>query len=72
MNNNFAMLLGSKLLKIDDVYRATGISRTTLTEFYYRRKSNIELKTLKKICDYLQVSLSDLIEYTPKEFTKEA
>ncbi|WP_337588896.1 helix-turn-helix transcriptional regulator [Levilactobacillus koreensis] len=66
MVNNFSTLLGSRLLKIDDVYKATGISRTTLTELYYRRKANVELRTLKKICDYLQVSLSELIEYTPK------
>lgn len=72
MKNNFSMVLGSKLLKVDDVYKATGISRTTLTELYYRRKTNVELKTLKKICDYLQIPLSELIEYTPKELAKEA
>ncbi|AMO30198.1 helix-turn-helix domain-containing protein [Lactiplantibacillus plantarum] len=68
--NNFSKILGAKLLKIEDVNKATGISRTTLTNLYYRRQNNVELNTLKKICDYLQISLSDLIEYIPESIAK--
>ncbi|KRO07547.1 hypothetical protein IV64_GL001474 [Lactiplantibacillus xiangfangensis] len=60
------MILGARLLKIDDVTKGTGISRTTLTNIYYRKSENIELKTLRKICDFLQIPLSELIEYTPQ------
>lgn len=70
MQNNFSMLLGAKLLKIEDVAQATSISRTTLTNIYYRRAENVQLSTLRKICDYLQVSLSDLIEYQPQSVTQ--
>ncbi|MCV3325560.1 helix-turn-helix transcriptional regulator [Pediococcus pentosaceus] len=66
MKNNFSTLLGAKLLRIQDVSRATGISRTTLTNIYYREAKNIQLKTLMGICDFLQVSLSELIEYHPQ------
>lgn len=66
MKNEFSTILGARLLKIDDVSKNTGISRTTLTDFYYMRTKNIQIKTLIKICDYLQISLSDLIEYNPK------
>lgn len=68
--NNFSKILGAKLLKIEDVNKATGISRTTLTNLYCRRQNNVELNTLKKICDYLQISLSDLIEYIPESIAK--
>ncbi|MBF7122495.1 helix-turn-helix domain-containing protein [Pediococcus pentosaceus] len=66
MKNNFSTILGSKLLKIQDVVNATGISRTTLTNIYYMESKNIQLKTLIEICDFLDVSLSELIEYRPQ------
>ena len=37
INNNFSKLLGERLLKISKVSEETGISRTTLTNLYYRR-----------------------------------
>ena len=49
------------------MFKATGISKTTLTDIYYQRAKNVQLDTLMKICDYLQVSLSDLIEYEPQK-----
>lgn len=66
MKNNLSKILGERLLKVSDVFKATGISKTTLTDIYYQRAKNIQLDTLMKICDYLQVPLSDLIEYEPQ------
>ncbi len=66
MKNNLSKILGERLLKVSDVFKATGISKTTLTDIYYQRAKNVQLDTLMKICDYLQVSLSDLIEYEPQ------
>lgn len=65
MKNNFSKILGERLLKISDVHFNTGVSRSTLTELYYKRATNIQLETLVKICDYLQIRLSELIEYIP-------
>lgn len=67
MKNNLSKILGERLLKISDVFKATGISKSTLTDIYYQRAKNVQLDTLMKICDYLQVSLSDLIEYEPQK-----
>lgn len=65
MKNNLAAIMGDRLVTITDVYKATGIARSTLVRLYYRRAKNISLKTLKTLCDYLGVSLSELIEYNP-------
>lgn len=65
MKNNFSKLLGEKLLRMSDVSKATGISRSVLSELYYQRTTNIQLETLIKICDYLEISLSELIDYDP-------
>lgn len=69
MKNNFSKILGERLIKVVDVYNATSISRTTLTNFYYKRSKNIQLETLVKICDYLQIPLSELIEYEPEKLS---
>lgn len=65
MKNNFSRILGERLLKVSDVYKHTRISKTTLTEIYYQRSENIQMSTLVKICDFLDIRLSDLIEYDP-------
>ncbi|MBO1306531.1 helix-turn-helix transcriptional regulator [Enterococcus sp. 669A] len=67
MKNNLSKLLGERLIKVSDVYRETGISKTTLTNLYYQRSTNVQLETLQKICDFLQVPLSELIEYLPEK-----
>lgn len=65
MQNNLAMIMGAKLLSITDVYRATGISRSTLSGLYRRQAKMVQFETLTKLCDFLQIPLSELIEYTP-------
>jgi len=66
MKNNFSRILGERLLSISEVSSGTGISRSTLTSLYYRRTKTIKLQTLMKICDFLNVSLNELVEYDPR------
>ncbi|ANZ58414.1 toxin-antitoxin system, antitoxin component, Xre family protein [Fructilactobacillus sanfranciscensis] len=66
MKNNFSTLIGAKLLNINEVSRATGISRGTLSNIYNKKNQNIQMKTLLKLCDYLNVPLHELIDYQPK------
>ena len=63
INNNFSVILAKKLIKISDVSKATGISRTTLTNLYYRRSQNITFGVLDKLCNYLECSVADLFEF---------
>lgn len=67
MKNNLSTILGSRLMTITELARKTGLSRNTLTEIYYQRAKSVKLETLAKICDALQISLSELIEYEPKK-----
>lgn len=71
MQNNLSMILGARLITITKVHEDTGIARSTLINLYYRRAKNVNIETLRKLCDYLQIPLSDLIEYTPKESVKQ-
>lgn len=67
INNNFSILLAKRLLKISKISEDTGISRTTLTNLYYRRSTQITFDVLDKLCKYLDCSISDIVEYVPDE-----
>lgn len=63
IDNKFSMILGAKRLKITDVAKNTGISRTALTNLYYDRNAAISLDTLDRLCGFLQCGIGDLFEY---------
>lgn len=67
MRNNLSAILGDRLISITSVHTATNIARSTLTDLYYKRSQRVQLDTLKKLCDYLQVPLHELIDYDPTE-----
>lgn len=55
-------LLGEGKLKISDVTRDTGISRTTLTALYYEKGDGISYRVLKDLCVYLGCSVGDILQ----------
>lgn len=61
MKNNMRVILAKKRLKVADVARETGLSKSTLTALYYERTKNPEAETLLKIADYLGVTLDELL-----------
>lgn len=63
--NNVSKIFGERLLSITEVAEATGISRAALTALYYRRTKGIQFETVMKLCDFLDVPLSELLEYKP-------
>ncbi|QQB05685.1 helix-turn-helix domain-containing protein [Macrococcoides caseolyticum] len=67
MKNNFRFLLADKFLKIGDVYEATRISRTTLTNLYYERTQSPDTQTIIKICNFLDVTPNDFFGIKVKE-----
>lgn len=67
MRNNLSKILGERLLSISEVSRETGISRSTLTDLYYRRTKRFDSETIMKLCNYLQIPMSELLEYEPDE-----
>ena len=62
---NISKIFGERLLSITDVSKATGISRTALTAIYYRKNKGVQFETIEKLCDYLQLPMSELFEYEP-------
>lgn len=60
---NFAIILAKKRLKISEVARHTGISRTTLTNLYYNKSGAISFDVLGRLCEFLDCSVGDLVTY---------
>ncbi|WP_304459086.1 helix-turn-helix domain-containing protein [Alicyclobacillus sendaiensis] len=69
---NLAVLLAERGLKIADVWRKTGISRTTLHSLYHNTSTGIQWDTLDRLCSLLRVEPGDLLLYSPFEFQIEA
>ena len=63
IENKFSAYLGKRLIKIKDISHVTGISRTTLTNLYYKRSQRVSFAILNKLCEYLECKLDDIIEY---------
>lgn len=62
MRNNMRLLLAKQRKKTSDVAEATGISKSTLTALYYERAKNPSLETLKKVSNYLGVTLDEFLD----------
>lgn len=65
--NKFAVVLAEKRLRVADVVRATGMSKSTLHKLYNDESSRIDFETIDKLCEFLEVNVGDLFEYKPNE-----
>ena len=60
-------LLWSKKLKMADVVRMTGISKTTIHAMYHDRVTKVDFGVIDKLCNALECSIADLFERVPSE-----
>jgi putative transcriptional regulator len=54
--------MGERRLKIADVCRATGLSRTTVARLYHEDVIKLDLETLEILCDYFNVDIAEMLE----------
>lgn len=72
VRNRFKILLAQKEARdqksytYEDIYEATGISPTTLTNYAKGRVARFDETTLVKLCNWLECDLSDLLVYPPE------
>lgn len=62
IDNNLSMILGQRLEKISILSQNTGLSRSTLTEMYYKRLKGVSLKTLETLCLYFDCDVGDILK----------
>jgi len=54
-------------MKVADVVRATGMSKTTLHKLYNVQSTRIDFETLEKLCVLLNVEVGDLLKFKKNE-----
>jgi len=63
-------LMGERKLRISDVMRDTGISRNALTRIYREEVDRLDLEILEKLCRYLDVEISDMLQLDDEDSTQ--
>ncbi|MEQ5111510.1 helix-turn-helix domain-containing protein [Providencia vermicola] len=64
---HLARMMGEHKLRIADVARETGLSRTTVTLLYKETAQKVDLEALDKLCQLFDCQLSDLLERIPSD-----
>ncbi|WP_151742656.1 helix-turn-helix transcriptional regulator [Acinetobacter sp. TUM15113] len=64
---NLPVLLAERRMKVADVARATGMSKTPLPKLYNGHSTRIDFETLEKLCVLLNVDVGDLLKFKPDE-----
>lgn len=67
MKNKLAVLMAERGLKIADLYRDTGISKTTLMQIANNTGKGIQYETLEKLLDYFDISPNDFLDMKAKQ-----
>ena len=68
---NLPVLLAERRMKVADLIRMTGISKSTMHKIYNEQTSRMDFETMDKICEALNVGVGDLFTYVPNESVEE-
>lgn len=63
IKNNLAVLMEQRQIRVSELSKETGISRTTITSAKFNRGKMIQLNTINKLCQALEVTPEDFFEY---------
>ena len=64
---NLPVLLAERRMKVADVARETGMSKTTLHKLYNGQATRIDFETIVKLCLLLNVEVGDLLKLQVEE-----
>ncbi|KZQ35901.1 MULTISPECIES: helix-turn-helix domain-containing protein [Enterobacter] len=64
---HLARLMGERKMRISDVIRETGLSRTTVTLLYKETALKVDLDAIDRLCDLFNCEIQDLLQKSPAE-----
>ena len=62
LKNNLSAIMGAKRIKIYELEKISGISRSTITRLYYNQTNTVSFNTIENICKALNCTPGDLFE----------
>ena len=65
IENNLSEIAGRKRLKMSEISRNTGIKYPTVQRLYHNKVKSIEFDILNKLCNFLECTPNDILEFTP-------
>jgi putative transcriptional regulator len=60
---HLSRIMGEKRITVAELSRMTGLHRNGISKLYNEETDGVKFETLDKICDVLECSVADLIEY---------
>lgn len=67
---HLSRILGEKRMSQAELARRTGIRPSTISDIYNEMTERLNIEYLDRICEYLDCSIMDLIEYIPNKQKK--
>lgn len=67
---HLSRILGEKRMSQAELARQTGIRPSTISDIYNKMTERLNIEYLDRICEYLDCSITDLIEYIPNKQKK--
>lgn len=62
LKNNLSAIMGANRIKIYELEKISGISRSTITRLYYNQTNTVSFNTIENICKALNCTPGDLFE----------
>lgn len=64
---NLSRVLGEKRINQAELARLTDIRPTTINEYYHELVERVNLDYLDRICEVLECSIEEILEYQPNQ-----
>lgn len=61
--NRLSEIMGRKRLSQKDVVAGTGLSVNTVAGMYHDSSKRVDLDTLDKLCEFLEVGVGEILEH---------
>ena len=68
--NRLSRLMGERRVSIQELARQTGVSYSTLHDFYHDRLKRFDGEVLDRLCRALGCTVGDILEYVPDSQSK--
>ncbi len=65
IKNKLSEIMGRKRIKMSEIARMTNIGYPTIQRIYHNQIKSIEFEKLDKLCNYLECTPNDILEFTP-------